>query len=38
MHAPLLSTKIQRIMKARLYHDTRKKSRDYVDAWSIYFP
>ena len=25
-------------MKARLYHDTRKKSRDCVDAWSIYFP
>ncbi len=25
-------------MKARLYHDTRKKHRDCVDAWSIYFP
>lgn len=25
-------------MKARLYHDTRKKFRDYIDAWSIYFP
>lgn len=25
-------------MKARLYHDTRKKFRDYVDAWSMYFP
>lgn len=25
-------------MKARLYHDTRKKFCGYVDAWSIYFP
>lgn len=25
-------------MKARLYHDTRKKHRNCVDAWSIYFP
>lgn len=25
-------------MKARLYHDTRKEFRDYIDAWSIYFP
>lgn len=25
-------------MKARLYHDTRKKFRDYIDSWSIYFP
>ena len=25
-------------MKARLYHDTRKKFRDCVDAWSIYVP
>lgn len=28
----------QNTMKARLYHDTRKKFRDYVDAWSMYFP
>lgn len=25
-------------MKLRLYHDTRKKFRDYVDAWTIYAP
>lgn len=25
-------------MKLRLYHDTRKEFRDYVDAWSIYVP
>ena len=25
-------------MKARLSHDTRKKCRDCVDAWALYFP
>lgn len=25
-------------MKARLYHDTRKKYRDCIDSWSMYFP
>ena len=25
-------------MKLRLYHDTRKKFRDCVDAWTIYVP
>ena len=26
------------VMKARLYHDTRKNVCDCVDAWSMYFP
>ncbi len=27
-----------RIMKLRLYHDTRKEFRNCVDAWTIYVP
>lgn len=34
----LFYQQITRIMKLKLYHDTRKKFRDCVDAWTIYVP